>query len=141
MKTIAIILEKVKDFNSLINTLKTLTELSSFSDFSIQDSDESSIKLSGNNLRTSSPELSLNMEDILITTRTSLLQSIQSYNTLYLKTNNKRNISQLFANLENKLIHFISLPSENSSKEYQQTLEEIINLGLTVHQELKKRDR
>ena len=140
-KTIAIILEKVEDFNCLINTLKTLTELSYFSNFSTQDSYESSIKLSGNNLRKSSSELSLDIEEVLLVTRTSLLQSIQIHNALYLKTSNKRDISQLFANLENKLIYFISSPPENSSTEYQQTLEEIINLGLTVHQELKKQDR
>lgn len=123
LKTIAIILEKVEDFNCLINTFQTLTELSYGNDFTNQNSDVS---------------LSSEIEEILLMTRASLLQSIQLHNALYLKISNKKDIYKLFANLENNLINFISFPPENSSKEYQETLEEIINLGLTVHQELKK---
>ena len=35
-------------------------------------------------------------------------------------------------------VSFISLPLDNNSKVYQQTLAEIINIGLTVHREIKK---
>ena len=98
------------------------------------------MKMSKENLLNESSELSLDIAEILLTTRTSLIQSMKIHNTLYLKTSQNKDIYQLFANLENKLVHFLSLPHDNSDQEYQQTLAEIINLGLTVHQEVKKRD-
>ena len=124
LKPIAIILEKVEDFNHLIETFKTLTDLSYFND--------------RKNWLPKSAESSLDIEEILLTTRNSLVQSMKIHNTLYLKTSHNRDVYQLFANLEKKLVHFLSLPHDNSNREYQQTLAEIINLGLTVHQEVKK---
>ncbi len=123
LKTIAIILEKVEDFNHLIETFKALTDLSYFND--------------RENFLQKTAESSLNIEEILLTTRNSLVQSMKIHNTLYLKTNHNRDVYQLFANLENKLVHFLSVPYDNGNREYQQTLAEIINLGLTVHQEVK----
>ncbi|MDJ0903578.1 MAG: hypothetical protein QNJ55_32770 [Xenococcus sp. MO_188.B8] len=123
LKPIAIILEKVEDFNHLIETLQTLTALSYFND--------------RENLLPKSAASSLEIKEILLTTRNSLVQSMKIHNTIYRKTGHHKDIYQLFANLENKLVHFLSLPHNNSNKEYQQILSEIINLGLTVHQEVK----
>ena len=140
LRKIGIILEKVEDFNHLIENLKTLTDLSNFNNCTAQDHDGSSIKLSEPNLLQNSAESSFNLEDILLTTRTSLIQSLKIYHTLYLKTKHNQDVEQVFANLEHKLTHFISLPLDNNSKVYQQTLAEIINLGLTVHREIIKKN-
>ena len=140
LKTIAILLEKVEDFNYLIETFKTLNDLSYFNNLENSTNNSLSIKMSKEHLHNESSELSLDIAEILLTTRSSLIQSMKMHNTLYRKTSHNRDIYQLFANLENKLVHFLSLPHDNSDREYQQTLAEIINLGLTVHQEVKKRE-
>ena len=103
--------------------MQTLTALSYFND--------------RENLLPKSAASSLEIKEILLTTRNSLVQSMKIHNTIYRKTGHHKDIYQLFANLENKLVHFLSLPHNNSNKEYQQILSEIINLGLTVHQEVK----
>jgi len=41
-------------------------------------------------------------------------------------------------NLENNLINFVSLPQDSSSDEYQQLLTEVVDIGLSVHQEIRK---
>lgn len=142
LKTIAIILEKVEDFNCLINTFKTLTELSYLNDRTTQNSDLSSIKTNifNFNLPKNSSESFSEIEEILLITRASLVQSIQIHNALYLNKSHRGDVYKLFTNLENKLIYFASLPPENTSQKYQQTLIEIINLGLTVHQEANRID-
>ena len=76
LKTIAIILEKVKDFNHLIETFQTLTYLSSFDN--LENQDLPSIQVSGENLLNNSAKSSLDIEDILLTTRTSLVQSLKN---------------------------------------------------------------
>ena len=45
---------------------------------------------------------------------------------------------QLFANLEDNLIQFLSLPNNHDHSEYQQLLIEAIQIGLSVHQEVRK---
>ncbi|MGK7934384.1 MAG: hypothetical protein AB4206_01020 [Xenococcaceae cyanobacterium] len=54
---------------------------------------------------------------------------------------NQENISdryQLFTNLEDDLVQFLSSSNDSHYSEYQQLLTEVIQIGLSVHQEVRK---
>ena len=77
-------------------------------------------------------------------TKNSLLKSIELETFLdhhQIKSNyasvSFKNRYQLLANLEHNLIN-LSLPETDSHQEYQQLLNEAVNIGLSVHQEMRK---
>lgn len=123
-KSLALILEKINDYNYLINNLQLITQFNSL-----------------NSDRVSEPnyfKLASEIETALTITKDSLIKSIEIEKFLLDHHQIRRDSYQLLNSLEENLIEFISLPHNNFTNEYQQTLSEIIEIGLSVHQEVRK---
>ena len=120
LKFLAIILEKVAQYNELIDNLMLVAELN------IINSDLA---------RNSSADMEL--KTALSLTRNSLIKSIELEKLINKDRNFANNRYQLLANLESGLINLNSL-SEYDRQDYEKLLSEAIEIGLSVHQEIRK---
>jgi hypothetical protein len=122
LKHIAVVLNKIEGYNSLIQNLQLITKLNTLSNIT-----------SLNNQSTSEITTALQL------TKDSLLKSLEIEN--FILENQQLKLQErylLFNNLEDNLVRFMSLPNEQNETECQQLLAEAIQLGLSVHQELRK---
>jgi hypothetical protein len=124
LKSLTLILEKINDYNCLIDNLKIITELNSLN---------STNEVAQNNLN-----LSSEIKTALTLTKDSLIKSIELEKFINRNRTIRRDSYQLFNNLEENLIQFISLPHHNLNNDYQKALGDIIQIGLSVHQEIRK---
>jgi hypothetical protein len=130
LKVFAILLEKVKQYNNLINNFKLVAQLNNLG-YDIQ------------NLHNNQAETEL--KTALNLTKNSLLKSLElekiinCFQVVNLETKhqNTNNRYQLLANLESGLINLESL-TQYDADDYQQLLSEAIEIGLSVHQEIRK---
>jgi hypothetical protein len=123
LKIFAVLLEKVKQYNNLISHFKLLAELNSISSVSENDNIESSEKTE--------------LVKALKLTKYSLIKSIELEKVLHRDRHLATNRYQLLANLESGLINLDSL-NQDESNDYQQLLSEAIEIGLSVHKEIRK---
>lgn len=124
LKVFAILLEKVKQYNGLIAHLKLFAEL---------DSLNSATQINHN------PPGEIELKAALELTKNSLLKSIELEKILNRDRHLANNRYQLLANLESSLI-LINLESfsQDEANNYQQLLAEVIEIGLSVHKEVRK---
>ena len=125
IKNLTIILDKIDRYNQLINNLQIITQINHLNRTDFSDGE--------NEL-----ELSSEIKTALGSTKTSLIKSIEIEKIINLNQQFPSDRYQSFANLEDNLIQFLSLPNHNSHSEYQQLLTEAIQIGLSVHQEVRK---
>lgn len=122
LKIFAILLEKVKQYNDLIAHFKLFAELDSLSSMSkIQNNSQSEIEL----------------KQALGLTKNSLITSIELEKIINRDRHLVNNRDLLLANLESGLINLESL-TQDESNDYQQLLAEVIEIGLSVHKEIRK---
>ncbi len=121
LKFFAILLEKVKQYNDLINNLKLVTELNLLTD---------------KQTNTNNNKIAVELETALNLTKNSLIKSIELEKIINRDRHLANNRYQLLANLESGLINLGSLSQHN--QDYQQLLSEAIEIGLSVHQEIRK---
>ena len=126
LKFIAILLKKAEQYNQLINSFNLLANISSIA-----------------NSRNAHSESSIELKSVFNSTKNTLLESIRLENFLYrhqtreIPDNYSHNPLQLLAHLEDNLA---SLPIEETERntEYKQLLEDAVNLGLSVQQQMRK---
>lgn len=125
LKSAAIILDKIKQYNQLINNLQFVNQINyrTYSD--------------DNQTQINSAQLS-EIKTALKSTKHSLLKSVELEKNISLNRQNISDRYQLFTNLEDDLIQFLSLPDESYQSEYQNLLTEVVQIGLSVHQEVRK---
>jgi hypothetical protein len=123
LKVFAVLLEKVKRYNELIAHLKLIAELDSLTATSEPNSNNSPAKTE--------------FKTALELTKNSLTKSIELEKVLHRDRHLASNRYQLLANLEFGLINLESF-SPDESNNYQQLLTEVVELGLSVHQEVRK---
>ncbi|MGL6343580.1 MAG: hypothetical protein ACRC80_31105 [Waterburya sp.] len=130
LKVFAILLEKVKQYNNLIDNLKLAAQLNSLGyDIPNTNNEQTKTELkTALNLTKNSLLKSIELEKIL--------NRFQAVN-LETKHQNTNNRYQLLANLESGLINLESL-TQYDTDNYQQLLSEAIAIGLSVHQEIRK---
>lgn len=130
LKVFAVLLEKVRQYNNLINNLKIVAQLNNFgSDIQSIDNSQAQTELKTVlNLTKNSLIKSIELEKVIH--RVHAVNSEMNYQT----TNNRY---QLLANLESGLINLESL-TQYDTDNYQQLLSEAIEIGLSVHQEIRK---
>ena len=122
-KNIAIVLNKIEDYNRSIQNLQLITKLNTLSTVDCKNKHQSASEIT----------------TALKLTKDSLLKSLEIEN--FILENQQLKLQeryQLLNNLEDDLVRFMSLPNEQSNIEYQQLLTEAIQLGLSVHQEMRK---
>ena len=122
LKVFAILLEKVNQYNNLVDNLKIITQLNDISSHSKK-------------LDNSPAEIEL--KTALQLTKNSLIKSLELEEFLNRDRNSPNNPYQLLANLESGLINLSSF-SEDNSDSYQELLSQVIEIGLSVHQEIRK---
>ncbi|WP_036485612.1 hypothetical protein [Myxosarcina sp. GI1] len=126
LKVFAILLDKVERYNHLIDSLKLLSEIES-----VKYNDERDA-LAANLQSRAELTTALNL------TKNSLIKSIELEKVISRDRQFGNDPYQMLANLENNLINLLSFPQTNSSNEYQQLLTEAVEIGLSVHQEIRK---
>lgn len=123
LKTIAIILKKIAGYNCLIENLQLMTAFNSLSAISPPNSDRSSLEIA----------------TALQITKDSLLKSIEIEK--FILRDRRLQLKeryQLFNNLEADLIEYMSFSNRQNTTENSQLLAEAIQIGLSVHKELRK---
>lgn len=123
LKIFAVLLEKVKQYNDLIAHFKLFAELNSLSSISESDNIESLERIE--------------LVKALELTKNSLVKSIELEKILNRDRHLATNRYQLLANLESGLINLESF-NQDESNDYQQLLAEAIEIGLSVHKEVRK---
>jgi hypothetical protein len=123
LKVFAVLWEKVKRYNELIAHLKLLAELDSLTATPEPNSNNSPAKIE--------------FKTALELTKNSLTKSIELEKVLHRDRHLATNRYQLLANLEFGLINLESF-SPDESNDYQQLLTEVVEIGLSVHQEVRK---
>lgn len=130
LKVFATLLEKVKQYNNLIEDLRLAAQLNYLgSDLPSNNNSQAETELkTALNLTKNSLIKSIELEKII-----NRVQTIKS------EGNNQsaNNRYQLLANLESGLINLESL-TQYDPDNYQQLLSEAIKIGLSVHQEIRK---
>ena len=123
LKTIAIILKKIEGYNCLIKNLQLMAIFNNLSTISLPNSDRTSSEIA----------------TALQITKDSLLKSIE-IEKLILRDRRLqlRERYQLFNNLEADLIEYMSFSHRQNTTENSQLLAEAIEIGLSVHKELRK---
>ena len=132
LKLLVKLLEKISDYNNLIGDIQILANID---------------RLASKNISTN-PEQEQNLDEfftILNLTRNSLLNSIELENFIYDRREiNKNSLStlaldrdRLLARLENNLAD-VTVSEIDSDRDYREILNEAIDLGLSVHQEIRK---
>lgn len=126
LKVLATLLEKVNQYNSLIDNFRLLSEINS-------------LKLNTDTDRSGLDNQSrAEIFTALDLTKKSLIKSIELEKIINRDRQFKNNRDLLLANIEDSLINLISFPQYNSSNDYQQILTEAIEIGLSVHREIRK---
>lgn len=125
LKSLATILEKIKQYNQLINNLQLVNKIN-YLNYSVNN------KTQVNFEQLSQIEAALNL------TKVSLLKSIDLEKIVNLNQKNISDRDQLFTNLEDDLVQFLSFDKDSHHSEYQQLLTEVVQIGLSVHQEVRK---
>ena len=123
LKSLALILNKIEGYNSLIQNLQLITKFHNISTAATPNSSQSASEIT----------------TALKLTKDSLLKSLEIEN--FILENQQLKLQdryRLFNNLEDDLVRFMSLPNEQNETECQQLLVEAIQLGLSVHQEVRK---
>mgnify|MGYP001794648463 CR=1 FL=1 len=136
IKLLSRLLEKIADYNNLINNFQLLAKIN---------------RLSSQNIDIAKNQITNNLQaidelkEVLELTKTSLLNSVELESFIYNNPQVKQNSSscytvdryQLLSSLEHNLAD-LALSEIDSNSEYQEILNEAVNLGLSVHQEVKK---
>ena len=122
LKNIAVVLNKIEGYNSLIQNLHLITNFNTLSTITSQNDRSTSEITTALKLTKDSLLKSLEIEKFILENQQLKLQ--QRY--------------QLLNNLEDDLVRFMTLPNEQNNTEYQQLLAEAVQLGLSVHQEVRK---
>lgn len=122
LKNIAVVLNKIEGYNSLIQNLHLITKFNTLSTITSQNDRSTSEITTALKLTKDSLLKSLEIEKFILENQQLKLQ--QRY--------------QLLNNLEDDLVRFMTLPNEPNETECQQLLAEAIQLGLSVHQEVRK---
>lgn len=131
LKVLATLLAKINQYNHLIDNLQLFAELNILS-----DQNASNLDNTRNILFNAQSETEL--KTALGLTRNSLIKSVELEKIINQNQQIKGDRYLLLANLENNLVNFVSLPQETSNDEYQQLLTEVVDIGLSVHQEIRK---
>lgn len=118
LKIFVALLAKVKQYNELIDNLALISELDALS-----------------TSQPNQPENIAELKTALDLTRNSLIKSIELEKIINRDRHLANNRYQLLANLESGLINLNALQAENTDV---QLFSEAINLGLSVHRELRK---
>ena len=122
LKIFAVLLEKVRHYNSLVSNLKLAIELN------LLKSDRANNK---------HHPIESELEQALILTRNSLINSIELEKIINRDSQLANNRYHLLTNLESGLMNLGSLTLADADN-YQQLLSEAIEIGLSVHQEIRK---
>lgn len=125
LKKLAVILDKIEQYNQLIDNLNLVDRVNSLNYSEYKRNPISSQKLS-------------EIKAALNLTKSSLLKSIDLEKIINLNQENISDRYQLFTNLEDDLVQFLSSSNDSHYSEYQQLLTEVIQIGLSVHQEVRK---
>ena len=126
LKRITTLLEKVKQYNQLINSFNLLANISSIA----------------NSTNTSSKN-TVELKSVFNLTKNTLLESIKLENFLYrhqtweIPNDYSHSPLQLLAHFEDNLAS-LSFEQTERNTEYKQLLEDAIDLGLSVQQEMRK---
>ena len=120
LKVFVVLLDKVKQYNHLIDNLSLMSELNA-----VTATDFSKTK-----------EIT-ELETALNLTRNSLIRSIELEKIINRDRHLANNRHQLLANLESGLIDLNSLVQIDANN-YHQLFSEAIDIGLSVHRELRK---
>jgi hypothetical protein len=123
VKIFAVLLEKVKQYNQLIAHLKLLTELDSLN--------------SGSKIKIDNSPEKIEFKKALELTKNSLIRSIELEKVLNRDRHLASNRYQLLANLEFGLVNLDPVTSVEQN-DYQQLLTEVVEIGLSVHKEMRK---
>ena len=121
-RILATLLEKVKQYNNLVEDIKLFEEVKLIDD---------SIDFSEN------ITIASNLKNGLILTKASLIKSIEIEEIINRDRRSVNNRYHLLANLESGLANLSSL-SETNSADYQKLLLEAVEIGLSAHQEIRK---
>ncbi|MEL6440414.1 MAG: hypothetical protein AAFQ80_14295 [Cyanobacteria bacterium J06621_8] len=125
LKLLSALLIKVRRYNQLVTSFQLLTEIHTLRSHPSSLDQKSLIEL----------QRALNL------TKNSLLKSIELENHLYFHNSSNTNIPhnpvQLLADLEDNLATIITPTAERDS-EYHELLNEAIDLGVSLHQEVQK---
>lgn len=119
LKVLVLLLDKIEQYDSLIDNLILLSQLNTVTDNKIEDDKISELKTA------------------LHLTRNSLIKSIELEKIIGRDRHFANNRYQLLTNLETGLINLDSLAQTNN--DYHQLYSEAIDLGLSVHRELRKK--
>ena len=129
LKVFAVLLEKVKQYNDLIKHLKLVFELNSLSCNAAQGQKAT--------IDTNNSQAETELKTALSLTKNSLIKSIKLEKIINRDRHLANNRYQLLANLESGLVNLGSFSQDNSD-DYQQLISEAIEIGLSVHQEIRK---
>ena len=126
LKPIAVLLSKVERYNKLIDSFQLLTRIDRLSRIDIN----------------SNPQSVVELKTALHLTKNSLLKSIELESFIDRQRNSSvkthfHNPEQLLTNLANDLVE-LSVSEISHDAEYQQLFTEAVNLGLSVHKEIRK---
>lgn len=125
LKKLAVILDKIEQYNQLIDNLNLVDRVNYLNYSEYKQNPISSQKLSA-------------IKAALNLTKSSLLKSVDLEKIINLNQENISDRYQLFTNLEDDLVQFLSSSNDSHYSEYQQLLTEVIQIGLSVHQEVRK---
>lgn len=133
LKLLSKLLDKVATYNSLIEHFQWLENINR-----ISVENQSTIK------SISSTQSFKEFKGTLELIRNSLLDSIKLESSIYQNRQLRQNFSyssldrdRLLSSLEDNLIA-LSLPEVNSDREYRELIEEAVELGLSLHREIRK---
>ena len=128
LKVLATLLAKIAQYNRLIDNLQLFAELT----YLTTSNPDNTQKIIYNS------QSEAELKTALSLTRNSLIKSIELEKIINQNQQLKGDRYLLLANLEHNLINFVSLPHDTSNDEYQQLLTEVVDIGLSVHQEIRK---
>lgn len=136
IKLLSKLLEKIADYNNLIDNFQLLANINRLSNKDIDVAQ---------NIRTNNLQAINELREGLELTRNSLLNSIELESFIYNHPQVKHNSSfthtvdryQLLAGLEHNLAD-LALSETDSNQEYQAILNEAVDIGLSIHQEIRK---
>ncbi|MGL5808157.1 MAG: hypothetical protein ACRC2R_20775 [Xenococcaceae cyanobacterium] len=125
-RTLAMSIAKVKKYNKLMQNLVALDEIRTVSN---RDRDSNYIQ---------------NRQAIieaLQITKNSLLDALQIEKIIVNRQNFNSDRSELFAELENNLVALMSFESNLETNEYDRLINEVLEIGISVHRSLRKLPR
>ncbi len=125
-KILALSIAKVKKYNKLMQNLVALDEIRTVSN---RDRDSNYIQ---------------NRQAIieaLQITKNSLLDALQIEKIIVNRQNVNSDRSELFAELENHLVALMSFESNLETNEYDRLINEVLEIGISVHRSLRKLPR